>query len=100
MTILDELYNGNISPAESAVPDSEEYREMLQEKNRIVEELKKAVPTEKLPLVDKLTSLFMSITEEECRCLYAEGVRFGINLMTEVKQMKDSHPPVLPMINK
>lgn len=98
MTILEKLYNGEISPCETTVPDTEEYREKLRQKNRIAEELKKALPDDKTELLDRLTALCLSIAEDECKCNYAEGVRFGIDLMIEINRMNEAMPPILPQL--
>ena len=98
MTILEKLYNGEISPCETAVPDTEEDGEKLRQKNQIAEELKKALPADKKELLDQLTALCLSVAEDECKCTYAEGVRFGIDLMIEINRMNESTPPILPQL--
>lgn len=100
MTILEKLYDGEIIPSETAVPDTEEYREKLQKKKRLAEEIKNALPAEKSELVNQLTALCLSIAEDECRCTYAEGVRFGIDLMTEINRMNEASPSILPQLEK
>lgn len=98
MTILEKLYNGEISPCETTVPDMEEYKEKLRQKNQIAEELKKALPADKTKLLDQFQALCLSIAEDECKCTYAEGVRFGIDLMIEINRMNESTPPILPQL--
>lgn len=100
MTILEKLYDGEIIPSETAVPDTEEYREKLQKKKQIAEELKKALPADKTELLDQLTALYLSIAEDECKCTYAEGVRFGIDLMIEINRMNEASPSILPQLEK
>lgn len=100
MTILEKLYDGEISPSETAVPDTEEYQEKLREKKRLADEIKNALPAEKSELADQLTALCLSITEDECRCTYAEGVRFGIDLMIEINRMNEANPSILPQLEK
>ena len=100
MTILEKLYDGEIIPSETAVPDTEEYQEKLQKKARLAEEIKNALPAEKSELVNQLTALCLSIAEDECRCTYAEGVRFGIDLMTEINRMNEVSPSILPRLEK
>lgn len=60
MTILEKLYDGEIIPSETAVPDTEEYQEKLREKKRLAEEIKNALPAEKSDLVNQLTALCLS----------------------------------------
>ena len=82
MTILEKLYDGEIIPSETAVPGTEEYREKLQKKTRI------------------MNALCLSIAEDECRCTYAEGVRFGIDLMVEIHGKDKTAPVILPRLDK
>lgn len=96
MNILGKLYDGEISPAETVIPDSEEYRQKKEEKRQVTEKLKRVIPAEHLSLLDKLCALQLSIAEEECKAAYAEGVRFGIGLMAEIKQMDEKHPVIIP----
>ncbi len=100
MTILEKLYDGEIIPSETAVPDTEEYREKLREKKQLAEEIKNVLPAEKSDLLDQLTALCLSIAEDECRCTYAEGVRFGIDLMIEINRMNEASPSILPQLEK
>ena len=69
MTILEKLYDGEIIPSETAVPDTEEYREKLQKKKQIAEELKKALPADKAELLDQLTALCLSCLLYTSRCV-------------------------------
>ena len=84
MTILEKLYDGEIIPSETAVPGTEEYREKLQKKTRIMQSIREALPADRQELLTELNALCLSIAEDECRCTYAEGVRFGIDLMVEI----------------
>ena len=68
MKILDMLYDGQIYPAESVKPATEKYQRLNEEKQRI----------------DELSD---GICDEECRCMFAEGVRFGVGLMKELGEM-------------
>lgn len=100
MTILEKLYDGEIIPSETAVPDTEEYQEKLQKKARLAEKIKNALPAEKSELADQLMALCLSIAEDECKCTYAEGVRFGIDLMIEINRMNKASPSILPQLEK
>lgn len=100
MNIFDKLYDGEIIPAETAVPNTESYQEKIRQKDFVMEELKKEVPSHLLPLLEKLRSLYLSISEEECQCTYAEGVRFGVELMMEIHHMDEKRSLILPQINE
>lgn len=100
MTILEKLYDGEIIPSETAVPDTEEYRGKLQKKKQITEELRNALPADKAELLDQFKALYLSMAEDECRSAYAEGVRFGIDLMIEITHMNEASPAILPQLEK
>ena len=100
MTILEKVYDGEIIPSETAVPDTEEYREKLQEKARIMQSIREALPADRQELLTELNALCLSIAEDECRCTYAEGVRFGIDLMVEIHGKDKTAPVILPQLDK
>mgnify|MGYP001341915373 CR=1 FL=1 len=116
MTILEKLYDGEIIPSETAVPGTEEYREKLQKKTRIMQSIREALPADRQELLTELKALCLSIAEDECRCTYAEadyrhfahhrtahyaeGVRFGIDLMVEIHGKDKTAPVILPRLDK
>lgn len=100
MTILEKLYDGEIVPSETAVPDTEEYRKKLQKKARIMQSIREALPADRQELLTELNTLYLSIAEDECRCTYAEGVRFGIDLMVEIHGKDKTAPVILPQLDK
>lgn len=51
-------------------------------------------------LLTELNALCLSIAEDECRCTYAEGVRFGIDLMVEIHGKDKTAPVILPRLDK
>ena len=100
MTILEKLYDGEIIPSETAVPGTEEYREKLQKKTRIMQSIREGLPADRQELLTELNALYLSIAEDECRCTYAEGVRFGIDLMVEIHGKDKIAPVILPQLDK
>ena len=96
MTILEKLYDGEIIPSETVVPGTEEYREKL----RIMQSIREALPADRQELLTELNALSLSIAEDECRCTYAEGVRFGIDLMVEIHGKDKTAPVILPRLDK
>ena len=98
MTILEKLYDGEIIPSETAVPGTEEYREKLQKKTRIMQSIREALPADRQELLTELNALCLSIAEDECRCTYAEGVRFGIGFGVGCRQSFESRLPAFNFI--
>ncbi len=78
--ILEDLYRGKYIPFEhiSARNDHEEF-EQLQEA------ILAALPEDKKELMAAFQNSFMEILMDEGEAAYAEGVRFGVQLMLEAK---------------
>ena len=76
MKILDMLYDGQIYPAETVKPATEKYQRLNEEKQKLIDEL-----------LDRIDDLSDGICDEECRCMFAEGVRFGVGLIKELGEM-------------
>ena len=58
------------------------------------------LPADRQELLTELNALCLSIAEDECRCTYAEGVRFGIDLMVEIHGKDKTAPVILPRLDK
>ena len=87
MKILDMLYGGQIYPAESVKPATEKYQRLNEEKQRLKDEPRQKLPADDQPLLEPSDDLSDGICDEECRCMFAEGVRFGVGLMKELGEM-------------
>lgn len=87
MKILDMLYGGQIYPAESVKPATEKYRQLDEQRKELLGELRGRLPDPDRVLVDQLDNLAYAISDEECRCMFAEGVRFGVGLMRELEEL-------------
>ena len=87
MKILDMLYDGQIYPAESVKPATEKYQRLNEEKQRLMDELREKLSGDDQQLLDRIDGLSDEICDEECRCMFAEGVRFGVGLMKELSEM-------------
>ena len=87
MKILDMLYDGQIYPAESVKPATEKYQRLNEEKQRLMGELREKLSGDDQQLLDRIDELSDGICDEECRCMFAEGVRFGVGLMRELEEL-------------
>ena len=65
-----------------------------------MQSIREALPADRQELLTELNALCLSIAEDECRCTYAEGVRFGINLMVEIHGKDKTAPLILPQLDK
>ena len=87
MKILDMLYDGQIYPAESVKPATEKYQRLNEEKQRLMGELREKLSDDDQQMLDRIDELSDGICDEECRCMFAEGVRFGVSLMRELEEL-------------
>ena len=77
--ILEDLYRGKYAPIESmAVHNDHDRLTQLQE------EILAALPEEKKALVDATQDAFLEMVMDEGEAAFAEGVRLGVRLITEV----------------
>ena len=77
--ILEDLYRGKNAPIESMVVHNDHDRLM-----RLQEEIVAALPEEKKELVDATQDAFLEMVMDEGEAAFAEGVRLGVRLITEV----------------
>ena len=80
--ILEDLYRGKYAPIESMTVHND--HEKLTE---IQEKILAALPEDKKALVDAAQDAFMEMVMDEGEAAFAQGVRLGIQLMTEVFRM-------------
>ena len=80
--ILEDLYRGKYAPIESmTVHNDHEKLTAIQEK------ILAALPEDKKELVDAAQDAFMEMVMDEGEAAFAQGVRLGIQLMTEIFRM-------------
>ena len=80
--ILEDLYRGKYAPIESmTVHNDPDKLTTIQEK------ILAALPEDKKELVDAAQDAFMEMVMDEGEAAFAQGVRLGIQLMTEVFRM-------------
>jgi len=80
--ILEDLYRGKYAPIESmTVHNDHDKLTTIQEK------ILAALPEDKKELVDAAQDAFMEMVMDEGEAAFAQGVRLGIQLMTEVFRM-------------
>ncbi len=87
MKILDMLYDGKIYPAESIKPESERYKKLDAERSKVLDELHDALSDVQVLQLEQVVTLSYSLSDEECRYMFIEGLRVGIGLMTELDEM-------------
>ena len=79
--LMEDLYRGKISPYSTIMTKNGKARDRL---DKAQEELLAALPEEKKPLIDASQDAYMELAMDEGEAAFAEGVKFGIRLMTEI----------------
>ena len=86
-SIIAQLFKGEVYPQESVLPQSKEYDAAKDERIRLLENLEAGLSEEQV----KLLSDMLDADADACLLLFeayfAEGVRFGIQLMWELFPM-------------
>ena len=92
--IFERLFNGEIYPAEKAVPRTDVYRKALRELETANAALENTLDTRQKELLKKMLDCREEVKYHEFVCIYGEGVRFGVELIAQVYHMGRS--PLLP----
>ncbi len=89
-SVIDKLYDGKIFPAETVVPATDDYRAATHKASKLMDELQEVLTAEQNKKLEDMIDLNMEIIDMENRAIYAEGIRFGIELMIELNRMDES----------
>jgi len=79
--LMEDLYRGKISPYSTIMTKNGKARDRL---DKAQEALLAALPEEKRSLIDASQDAYMELVMDEGEAAFAEGVKFGIRLMTEI----------------
>ena len=82
--IFERLFNGEIYPAEKAVPKTDVYRYALHELEAVNAALESTLDERQKELLKKMLDCREEVKYHEFVCIYGEGVRFGVELMAQV----------------
>ena len=91
MTILNELYNGNIEPAQRFVKKGSEYQSLQNELAEMAEQLTATLNKEQKQLLLKVEDVLLnlnSISEEE---IYIDGFCTGAKMLLEILNYKSEN---------
>ena len=91
MTILNELYNGNIEPAQRFVKKGSEYQSLQNEFAEMAEQLTATLNKEQKQLFLKVEDVLLnlnSISEEE---IYIDGFCTGAKMLLEILNYKSEN---------
>ncbi len=91
MTILKDLYYGNINPWERQIQNGSEYQVLQQKLSIYLEKLEPMLSNEEKQLLEQIgdiASRIGSIYETDC---FEEGFRLGAKIMLEILWQKNEH---------
>ena len=88
-SIISKLFEGEIFPAETAVPVNAEYRSAIAKVSKTIEELQETLTMEQNKKLEYMLDTNAEIATMESKAYYAEGVRFGVELMVEIDRMNE-----------
>lgn len=88
-SLIEQIYNGEYYPAEDLLPTSEAYREAKRRHTEYVDELHQTLTEKQREMREQAVRVESDIITMENQCIYAAGVRFGIQLMLEVFPMPE-----------
>ena len=89
-SIISKLYDGEIFPAETVVPATDEYRTITYKMGKSIDELQEVLTAEQNKKLEHMLDMNVAMTDMENRAIYAEGIRFGIELMIEINRMNET----------
>lgn len=90
MSILEELYNGNIAPFETIVPQDREYQLKNQEIIKLKEHFQGVLSTDNMEKFNHLNQLMQEVHYTDCLENFSYGFRLGIQLLLEALTKCDS----------
>ena len=83
-TILEELYNSHLFPAERIVPQNPEYRPINRKISGIKETLQEKLPAEDYQALEELLDLYCDSSVLEACASFEYGFKLGALMMLEV----------------
>lgn len=84
MSILEDLYSGNLNPFESITPQDSTYRSTNREIGKLQNYFQKNLPPESKEKFNHLNQLMQEIHYTDCLENFSYGFRLGILLLLDV----------------
>ena len=84
MSILRQMYNGEMNPADTIIPKTDEYWKSVEEMDRSYEQLKKEMTGEQIDMLDDYMSIWSeheSLIQEE---VFLQAFIMGAELQREI----------------
>jgi len=84
MSVIDDIYNGDLYPSEQVKPDSAAFKEHSSNAEELSHRLQNALAKEQLGILEAYKSEAAMVTDLYNLEFYRAGVKFGIRLLLEV----------------
>ena len=84
--IMSAIYNGDLSPAEQALPKDPEYRVLSQKISKTIKELDTLLTPDQMAMVNDLHTSISTLYSYDCEEKFKYGLAMGMKLMQEVNQ--------------
>ena len=88
-SIISMLFEGEIFPAETAVPVNAEYRSAIAKVSNTIEDLQETLTMEQNKKLEYIMDANAEIATMVSRAYYAEELRFGVELMIEIYRLSE-----------
>ena len=83
-SILEQLYAGDLTPAENVIQGNEEYDRLCRQSVQEIEEFSKKLDDESRKSFDALLEHYLELTYIEKSLTFCDGFRLGAGIMCEV----------------
>ena len=84
--MMSDIYYGNISPVEAAVPSDPEYRALAQKISKLLKELETILSPEQMAQVNELHNYINELYCFDCEEKFKYGLAMGLKFMQEVNE--------------
>lgn len=84
--IMSAIYNGELSPAEQALPKDPEYRVLSQKISKTITELGTLLTPDQMAMVNDLHTSISTLYSYDCEENFKYGLAMGMQLMQEVNE--------------
>ena len=84
--IIDNLFSGNIRPADDPLPNSDDFQTAQKVSSAIEDKLEQTLTEEQKADWNAFLNSRVALTDEYCRAFYRKGLICGIKLMVAVFQ--------------
>ena len=91
-SIIEQLFSGEVYPAEQVVPRNPEYRVVSRAIGEEKLRLENKLPEEDWKKLEELFEQILTVHDYELKAMFAYGIRFGAQLWTEIYDGKIESP--------